>query len=76
MISPPVPRRLLDTFSNVLGVQLEAFRTWLFQDPSPQLASYAHKAPAFERWTFQKAVEKSSLPEALKQQWLAESSEP
>jgi len=73
MISPPVPRRLLDTFAKVLGVQVEAFRAWLFQDPAPQYAWYAIKTPTIERWSFQMAVEKSSLPDTLKRQWLAES---
>lgn len=73
MISPPVPQRLLDTFSKVLGVQVEAFRAWLFQVPAPQYAWYATKTPTIERWSFQMAVEKSSLPEPLKKQWLAES---
>ena len=76
MISPPVPRRLLDTFSKVLGVQVEEFRAWLFQDPAPQYAWYATKTPTIERWSFQMAVEKSSLPDPLKKQWLAESVDP
>lgn len=75
LISPPVPRRLLDTFSSLLGVHVEAFTAWLFQDSTPQVVSYAAKAPAFERWTFQQAVEKSSLPNALKQQWLRETAD-
>ena len=45
----------------------------MFQDPAPQYAWYAAKTPTIERWSFQMAVEKSSLPEPLKKQWLAES---
>lgn len=75
MIAPPVPRRLLDTLSRQLGVHIEAIGAWLFQESMPQLASYSAKKPAFKQWTFQQAVEKSSLPDALKQQWLRETAD-
>ncbi|MGO4551228.1 hypothetical protein AB4059_09000 [Lysobacter sp. 2RAF19] len=76
MIAPPVPRRLLDALSRPLGVHIEVVRAWLFQDSIPQMVSYSTKKPAFERWTFQQAVQQSSLPDALKQQWLRETSDP
>lgn len=76
MIAPPVPRRLLDALSRSLGVHIEAVRAWLFQNSIPQVVSYSAKKPAFEQWTFQQAVEKSSLPDALKQQWLRETADP
>jgi len=76
MIAPPMPRRLLDALSQSLGVHIEAVRAWLFQESMPQVVSYSAKKPTFERWTFQQAVEKSSLPDALKQQWLRETADP
>lgn len=72
MILPPVPRRLLDAFSSVLGERVDAVNAWLFQDTQPAMASYAAKAPTFMRWTFQQAIENSTLPDEAKQQWLRE----
>lgn len=76
MIAPPVPRRLLDSISRPLGVHVDAVRAWLFQDSMPQVVSYSARKPAFERWTFQQAVEKSTLPDTIKQQWLRETADP
>lgn len=72
MILPPVPRRLLDAFSSALGEGLDAVNAWLFQDNRPAMASYAAKTPKFTRWTFQQAIENSTLPDEAKQQWLRE----
>jgi len=72
MILPPVPRRLLNAFSSALGEGLEAVNAWLFQDNRPAMASYAAQTPTFTRWTFQQAIESSTLPNEAKQQWLRE----
>lgn len=72
MISPPVPRRLLDAFSIALEVHVDAIKAWLFQDTRPALAAYASKQPTFKQWTFQQAIENSTLSDEDKQQWLRE----
>ena len=72
MILPPVPRRLLDAFSSALEEGVDAVNAWLFQDNRPAMASYAAKSPTFTRWTFQQAIENSTLPDEAKQQWLRE----
>lgn len=72
MIEPPVPRRLLDAFSSALEESVDAVKAWLFQDNRPAMASYSATAPRFKPWTFQKAIEHSTLPDEAKQQWLRE----
>lgn len=75
MISPPVPRRLLEAWSSALSLGaegVEAVSAWLFRPNRPAMASYASKAPDFTPWTFQQAVENSTLPDEAKQQWLRE----
>ena len=72
MILPPAPRRLLDAFSSALEEGVDAVNAWLFQDNRPAMASYAAKTPTFTRWTFQQAIENSTLPDEAKQQWLRE----
>lgn len=75
MILPPVPRRLLDAWSSALNLGAEgvqAVNAWLFQSHRPALASRASKTPDFAPWTFQQAVENSTLSDEAKQQWLRE----
>jgi hypothetical protein len=75
MILPPVPRRLLDAWSSALNLGaegVEAVSAWLFQRNRPTMASYASKTPDFVPWTFQQAVENSTLSAEAKQQWLRE----
>lgn len=72
MILPPVPRRLLDAFSSALEEGVDAVNAWLFQDNRPAMASYAAKSPTFTRWTFQQAIENSTLSDEAKQLWLRE----
>lgn len=73
MIAPPVPRRLLEAWSSALSLGaegVEAVSAWLFRPNRPAMASYASKAPDFTLWTFQQAVENSTLSDEAKQQWL------
>lgn len=73
MISPPVPQRLLNAFSSTLNEGVELVSAWLFQsNQQVVLARFAPKAPTRVQWTFQQAVEKSSLSDEAKQQWLRE----
>jgi len=73
MISPPVPQRLLNAFSSTLNEGVELVSAWLFQsNQQVVLARFAPKAPTRVRWTFQQAVEKSTLSDEEKQQWLRE----
>ena len=76
MILPPVPRRLLDAWSSALSLGaegMEAVSAWIFQsNHRPAMASRASKTPEFTPWTFQQAVENSTLSDEAKQQWLRE----
>ncbi|AKC87140.1 hypothetical protein [Pseudoxanthomonas suwonensis] len=73
MILPPVPQRLLNAFSSALNEGVDAVSAWLFQDNSRVvLARSAAKAPTRTRWTFEQAVENSTLSDEAKQQWLRE----
>lgn len=75
MILPPVPQRLLDAWSAALNLGAEgvqAVSAWLFQRNRPAMASRASKTPDFAPWTFQQAVENSTLSDEAKQQWLRE----
>ena len=67
MISPPVPKRLLNAFASALNESVEAVSAWLFQsERTVVLARLAAKAPTHSQWTFEQAVKNSTLSDEAK----------